>query len=72
MEALGPLLGDLGSFLGDLEAILGRSWGLLVRSWELLARSWAVMERQEGQKSSGPESLTDHGREVLPPPVGNT
>ena len=61
-------MGDLESFLGDLEAILGRSWGLLVCSWRLLARSWAVLEGQEGQKSSEPESLADHGRELLPPP----
>ena len=30
------------------------------------------MERQEGQKSSKPGNLADQGREVLPPPVGNT
>ena len=68
LGALGPLLSDLGSFLWDLEAVLGRSWGLLVRSWELLARSWAVLESQDGQKDSGPGSLADQGREVLPPP----
>ena len=68
MGALGPVLGDLGSLLGDLEAVLGRSWGVLGRSWGLLARSWAVLGGQEGQKSRGPGSHADQGREMLAPP----
>ena len=72
MGALGPLLRDLGSLLGDLGSVLGDLDSVLGRSWGLLARSWVVLVGQEGPKGSGPAILADQGREILPPPVGNS
>ena len=62
LRDLGSLLGDLGSVLGDLDSVLGRSWGAL----------GSLLGGLGGPREPWPAILADQGREILPPPVGNS